>query len=245
MNEMTAIKSNIPAHMRGYAGATSDVSIEDMKVPRLLKVELMSPDYKPEAQNLGHIINSINKKDYGKQVDIVVAKPFKSWARFATKEENAQGLKGLIGSSDNDKVWTSGALKGQAISADDQWQCLQYNFYVLLYVDGVLQKIPHSLIMSGTSAKEGKNFFTTIGFDNVEGLPCFARKYTLSTVETVNESKQKFYLWKVVQSTEFLDEKDFKIAEEMRKVINAKNIVVDSDPATVHTEQPAANAQKY
>lgn len=220
-NEIQVQNDTLPAYMRGTSYAADDINVSEIKIPWMLVGQHTSGPVKEEKVKYGEIYSTTGEV-FGKQIDIIVVKPFVNWVRFDKG-------KGMVGRSYNGQTWEEGELIGQELiktkENDETFKCKRYNFYVIKAGQG--DAIPYILSMySSSGGKTGSDLYNKIALSMVKNsAPCFARKYTLSTIQDKNDIGD-FNSWRISDAG-FVAENDFKIAAEARKFIDTNKVKHD------------------
>lgn len=222
-NEIQTQDNTLPAYMQDAEYNASDIDIKEIKIPWIMVGQLTSGPVKEGTVKYGEIYSTTGE-NFGKDLDIIVIKPFINWVRFDKGE-------GMVGRSSNGHTWEEGKLAGTPLSKDrdndETFKCKRYNFYVIKA--GQRDAVPYVLSMySSSGGKTGSDLYNKIALNMVKlNKPCYVRKYTLTTVADKNDIGD-FNSWKVKDSG-FASEEDFKLASEARKFIDANRDLIKHD----------------
>lgn len=192
-----------------------DVNKEDLKISQLKLAHPISDDVVDGLVKTGDFYDSITKKNYGKEVEIIVLKHEKTWLKFSKKKK-------LIARSNDGKFWDN----GEELSEDEKWSCFSHTFYILVGDD--LQPFPMSLSFKSTSKKEGDNLLTFLHkFAVSEKKPIFSWIIKLES-EQVDGEKGKFCVQKA-NPLKYVDQRQYVFAKDISEMINKASSIEVKD----------------
>lgn len=187
----------------GFDESAINIDIKDRKMSELKIIQEQG------EFELGDYIDSVTKKNYGQQVEIIILKHEKNWLSFNDEFE-------LDKISYDGKYWDD----GKAMTEEEGWQSLYHKFYILIKDD--LTPIPLFLSFGKTSAKGGKLLLNFLDrFTRTYKEPTYARIYTLSSQECKKGTKA--YCIKTVVPGEFVTKEQYNHAKEVYALIKNTN----------------------
>lgn len=221
--------TGVPAHIKQYAGVgKGDVSVDELSIPMLKKVEMMSKENADETiqATFGDIIDSITKENFGTSVNLVIIKSFVNYVIFDKKTQKK------LGESDDGLTWKTGELAGQEVEKENAYKYKKYNFYVLLADSNSTVPIPHVVSIGGMSAKEGKRLYQIIAMNLAKDLPPFSNVYTFSTKKEQGDTGA-YCSWQIKPGA-YASENLMAVANEARKFVDAnqQKMVAKDAPQT-------------
>lgn len=238
MNELQAQSNTLPAYMQDAKYDASEIDVSEIKIPWIMVGQLVSGEVKEGRVKYGEIYSTTGEV-FGKELDIIVIKPFINWVRFDKGE-------GMVGRSSNGHTWEEGKLAGQPLSKerdnDETFKCKRYNFYVIKA--GQNDAIPYILSMySSSGGKTGSELYNKIALSMVKlQKPCFVKKYRLFTVPDKNDIGD-YNSWKVADAG-FASESDFTVAAQAREFIDSTAVVHDDPLTPIAPSAPIIEAAK-
>lgn len=155
-----------------------------------------------EGLEIGDYFDSVTKRNYGSEVEIIVLKNEKNWLAFNDNFD-------LEKFSSDGKYWDD----GRALTEDESWRCIFYKFYILVRND--LTVFPLFLSFSSKSSKTGKSLLNFLDRFKEKKEPPYLRTYILNSQQL--KKGPKIYCVKTIYPGEFTTDKEYKHA---RKVYN-------------------------
>lgn len=236
-NDLAPANNVLPAYLQELSAqgiGVPEVDINRLKIPMIKMVQLMSKQFDQKRANAWNFYNSITNEEFGREINFVILKNNVTWLKFSKERK-------LIGFSTNDITWQSGQDAGIELTKEEKYKCQHFNFYVLIVgKDGKVEPLPYCLSLSGMSAKAGDKLYNAISINAIsKKLPTFSHVYTAKTIE--KDSDQGKYSEVIIDVLPgFAPASVVKTSVEMLKVIDKKDIVIDSDEGEV-SAQAASN----
>lgn len=211
-------------------GFEEDTDPDDLIIPRAKLLQALSPevDEDPARFQQGMIINSLTKSEFPmdeeKRITIIPVLKRTHWIRFNPRDKKSKDFDPQFEAGDI--IWRSDNPLDPRVQAEGKFSTdgtppkATKFIEFLAYVPGTT--IPVLVSFSKTSFKAGKELLSLTQFADAD---MFAFKYYLKSKKETGDNGV-YYVLKV-QPAGKVDEKDFKIAEDMWKRFHKKNFKVD------------------
>lgn len=220
---MSNIQQVMPNYLSGYKGEGINIPVTEVTLPYLSLGQSTHKAVKESLVKYGEIYNSVTKKSFGVETDIVVVDFRIDWKEF---DKSGQ----LLRTSSDGKTWSNGA----AFTEEDSWKHKFYNYFVLIVKDE--STVPYILSFAHTSAKTGKQLLNIIAqTTNLKGMPPFVMTYKLGVKKETSDGNE-YMVWTIKQNDGWTDEVTCKKATEMKNFLAKNKVKTDDAPAAAEKD---------
>lgn len=227
---------NLPAFLQNSGTqrrGTEDVGADDIVIPRLELVQALSPCRKKndpayiEGAEEGLLFNSLTRELYGSAVEVIPVKFRKEYLIWKDRKKGG-GFRGSFPTE------LEAEQARRQLEDGEDCEVLDTGVMFCLRVDGGrLEEIVVS--MAKSRMKTARKWNSLIRLTQHDS---FAKRYEISAVQEKNSNGDDY--WNIaVKPLGFVDENQYKSAEELYRVIESGGVVADRSQA----DEPASGGR--
>jgi hypothetical protein len=227
---------NLPTFLQGNGGqrrGTEDVGADDIVIPRLELVQALSPCRKKndpayiDGAEEGLLFNSLTRELYGSAVEVIPVKFRKEYLIWKDRKKGG-GFRGSFPTE------LEAEQARRQLEDGEDCEVLDTGVMFCLRVDGGrLEEIVVS--MAKSRMKTARKWNSLIRLTQHDS---FAKRYEISAVQEKNSNGDDY--WNIaVKPLGFVDENQYKSAEELYRVIESGGVVADRSQA----DEPASGGR--
>lgn len=227
---------NLPAFLQDKGTqrrGTEDVGADDIVIPRLELVQALSPCRKKndpayiEGAEEGLLFNSLTRELYGSSVEVIPVKFRKEYLIWKDRKKGG-GFRGSFPTE------LEAEQARRQLEDGEDCEVLDTGVMFCLRVDGGrLEEIV--VAMAKSRMKTARKWNSLIRLTQHDS---FAKRYEISAVQEKNSNGDDY--WNIaVKPLGFVDENQYKSAEELYRVIESGGVVADRSQA----DEPASGGR--
>lgn len=229
----TALSTNVmPDWMRGDSTGQEDIGREDVRLPRLVISQGLSPQMTPggsdylENLKLFEMFNDLTGEIYGKgPLEFIVVKKDKRHIEFAPRDEGGGVIDMDVPPGDERLNWTSDPDSGERKPP----RATTFHEFVVLLLKQGGELEPIVLSIKDTNKWNRKAATRLGGFIKMGGGSIFSRIYTVQAVPEKND-QGTFGVYVIGQRSFVQNKAAYDYAKQFRQSIEGKTIVINREP---------------
>lgn len=207
----TGLEQAPPDYLKEYESEEFGIEFEigDLKLSRLALASNVTDEVMDGTQTAGDFFDKVTGKSFGKEMEIIILKTDKSWAKFTDEKK-------LEARSEDGKYWDN----GEELTLEEKWKCKSHVFTILLA--NQLDSFPMLLYFNGTGTAAADAFLDLTAKTLNKKYPIHIRTCTLSS-KIAQGKKGKYFTPSITWKGWATQDQAFKASQLVETIKGVKD----------------------